>query len=99
MLTQEQRRIVRLLARESYPYPVVVVEGKSFAPRVTGRGSCYTNGRGEVIRHPSAYAKVGRSSMMYRHSNRRVEVGARWVERVFGVKAPHPMPPDMMGEE
>jgi hypothetical protein len=57
--------------------PVVVVPGAT-TPRLAGRRWGWTNRSGEPIRHPRAYAKRGWSSLVYRASTLRVEVGADW---------------------
>ena len=57
--------------------PVVIVSG-SAAPRETGDVAHYETAGGTWIRHPNAYARKGRSNMVYRPSTRRVVVGAGW---------------------
>jgi hypothetical protein len=62
--------------------PVRVVEG-SVKPRHAGESWGYTTRTGIPISHPSAYSRVGWSSMIYQPSTRRVEVGAEYVERML----------------
>jgi hypothetical protein len=62
--------------------PVRIVPGER-EPYYAGEGWRYTTRTGIPIRHPSAYSRVGWSSMEYCPSTRRVEVGARYVERLL----------------
>lgn len=53
-------------------------------PKLRGRwGGWYTRG-GQIINHPSAYARVGWSNMIYRCSTRRIDVGCFWVLKNYG---------------
>jgi hypothetical protein len=58
--------------------PVVVVEGDA-APRSLGESYYWTTRGGQRISHPNAYARKGRSNMVYRGSTNRTEVGAAWL--------------------
>lgn len=69
------RRAAGLRARDSRP--VEVVPGGA-PPRVEGFRWHYTTIGGELIRHPSAYARRGWSGMVYHPSSLRVVVGADW---------------------
>ena len=64
------------LGAKDHP-PVVIVAGTD-APKETGDAAHYETTGGEWIRHPSAYARKGRSNMVYRPSSRRIVVGAGW---------------------
>ena len=78
--TQAERRIARSHCDAPNNTPVVVVPG-ALAPRYVGVGCHYTNRSGSQVYHPNAYARKGFSSLVYRHSTLRVEVGARWLDR------------------
>lgn len=79
-LTQQQRKQIRQLAglkKHDHP-PVEVVPGDS-PPVERGEAHHWETATGIRICYPSAYAKVGWSSMTYICSSRRVEVGIDWV--------------------
>jgi hypothetical protein len=79
MLDPKTRREVRKAANASRNnIPVKVVPGPA-APQELGEGFCYRTKGGELIRHPSAYGRKGRSNMVYHCSNLRVEVGEEWL--------------------
>jgi hypothetical protein len=61
--------------------PVRVVPGDG-EPRYAGEPWHYETWGGKLIRNPSAYSRKGWSSMVYRPSTRRVEVGAGYIQRV-----------------
>lgn len=59
-------------------FPIVVIDG--FAePLVYGESFYYTNKMGQRIYHPSAYAKKGWSSLVYKPSTTHIKVGAGWL--------------------
>lgn len=58
--------------------PPVEIVGGAAPPHVEGKDRHYTNRSGDRIRYPSAYSKKGWSSLVYRHSTRRIVVGAAW---------------------
>lgn len=78
--TPKQRTLVRSavgLATVT-SVPVRVIDGR-LAPRLVGRrGGHFTRG-GTPIRYPNAYARRGRSNMIYRTSTRRIYVGSQWL--------------------
>jgi hypothetical protein len=85
----------RYLAREDIGdmsnRPVTVEQGDS-PPRWEGEGSYYETRTGIRIHHPSAYSKVGWSSMVYCCSTLTIVVGSRWLAQQAAVlvrKPPH----------
>ena len=58
--------------------PVCVVGG-SQEPTIVGESWGWETRTGIPIRHPTAYSKVGWSSMVYRASTKRIEVGEEWL--------------------
>ena len=64
---------LRLSRRDSLP--IRIVPGRR-EPYVAGQSCGWETRGGQPIYHPSAYARVGWSSMVYVHSTRRIEVGA-----------------------
>jgi hypothetical protein len=72
------RRAVREVAGASANTAIIVVPGSSASPRLEGEVSHYRTRGGRRIDHPSAYAKKGRSNMVYHASTRHVTVGDRW---------------------
>ena len=83
-LTLDERRVMRRLAGESWAAcPVSVIDGGS-APRTEGQSYCWRTRGGRVIHHPSAYAKSGRSNMVYHASTYCVVVGRDWL---YGYRA------------
>lgn len=58
--------------------PVVVMPKNTRPPEFKGHSSGYETRTGIPIRHPSAYSKVGWSSMVYRHSTCHIQVGEYW---------------------
>ena len=66
------------MAVEPQPTPVVVVDGDK-APELAGEGPRHTTRTGKPIYNPNAYARKGRSSMVYHASTARVEVGRGWL--------------------
>jgi hypothetical protein len=72
-------RVVRSYLRQSgTPYEIVFVEGFQ-APELQGESYHYETRTGRRIYHPSAYKKVGWSSMVYVGSSLHIVVGAGWV--------------------
>lgn len=69
------RRAAGLRPRDNRP--VEVVEGDA-APKVVGTEQHYETRGGSWVRHPSAYAKVGWSNLVYVPSTVRVRVGREW---------------------
>jgi len=59
--------------------PVLFVRGDN-APELHGESFYYANKSGDIISHPSAYRKMGWSSMVYHHSTLCVRVGCFWKE-------------------
>jgi len=57
---------------------IKIVPG-SITPHLVGRGYHYETHGGQVIRHPSAYSKVGWSNMIYVASTRHIVVGEDWL--------------------
>ena len=66
------------LSARGSSYPILVVPGDS-PPAMIGRSYGWETRTGIIIRHPTAYAKRGWSSMIYRHSTLRIEVGSEWL--------------------
>lgn len=62
-----------------HDHPPVVVRPGDAAPALSGERWYYQTRGGTRINHPHAYSQVGWSSMVYRPSTRRVEVGADWL--------------------
>lgn len=62
-------------------YPILVVKDSTAAPKLTGHNWHYTTTTGKPIHHPSAYSKVGWSSMVYKSSTREIQVGALWLQK------------------
>lgn len=60
---------------------IEVVDGNK-SPSVEGNSYHYTTRGGRYIRYPSAYAKVGRSNMVYVNSDQRIVVGKEWIKEV-----------------
>lgn len=75
----EVKRLLRKLAGAHANCPVEVVPGDK-SPVLAGSSWHYTNRSGDYIRHPSAYSRRGWSSLVYRHSTLRVEVGSEWLQ-------------------
>jgi hypothetical protein len=82
---RETRRLCRQIAGTPSNCPVVLVDGAGI-PVERGEGWHYTNRSGDVVQHPGAYARKGWSSLVYRHSTLRCEVGREWLAAV--VQAP-----------
>jgi len=59
--------------------PIEIVKGR-FSPRIVGRSYYFTNKRGDIIHHPSAYMNAW-GKPIYHASTRRVEVGSSWVTK------------------
>lgn len=59
-------------------YRIDIIDGDS-KPALVGHSYHWTNRSGDVIRHPSAYARKGWSSLCYSPSTRRIEVGREWL--------------------
>ncbi len=59
--------------------PLVVVDGDQ-PPEVSGERARYTTTTGRPILRPNAYARKGRSSMVYHASSRAVTVGRDWLK-------------------
>jgi len=79
MLTASQRRAIRRSANESQKnISIQIIPGIALAPRSVGESWHYQTRGGRRIYHPSAYSKLGWSSMVYCHSTRRVLVGELW---------------------
>lgn len=57
--------------------PVILVDGKA-APKLEGEPGGHFTLAGEPICYPNAYARVGRSNMVYRCDSRKVVVGRDW---------------------
>lgn len=57
--------------------PVTLTEGDT-PPMLRGESWHYETRGGSVIRHPSAYSRVGWSNMVYKGSTRQVFVGQDW---------------------
>lgn len=69
---QMSRNRLRTLIGVSNNVPIIV--GDVSEPRLTGsNGGWFTKG-GDPIRHPSAYAKRGRSNMIYRRSTLKITI-------------------------
>lgn len=80
VLTRTEKRAARDLARlHPNDHPPVVVVGGALAPTERGSSAHYETTGGTWIRYPNAYGRKGRSNMHYKHSTRRVEVGAEWL--------------------
>jgi hypothetical protein len=80
----QPNKFERLAARcaaglDKHDHPPVVVRPGDAAPALTGERWYYETRGGTRIDHPHAYSQVGWSSMVYRPSTRRVEVGADWL--------------------
>jgi hypothetical protein len=73
-----QRRWIRKFARAEIRTPIVLVEGNSM-PQYLEEGYHYETLTGKPIYHPIAYAKKGRSNMVYCASTLRIEVGQDWI--------------------
>jgi hypothetical protein len=58
--------------------PISIIPGDS-QPKEVGESWSYVTKTGKPIHHPSAYSRKGWSSMVYKSSTRRVEVGEDWV--------------------
>ncbi len=59
--------------------PLVLVDGDQ-PPTAGGEKAHYTTITGLPIRFPNAYARKGRSSMVYHASSRAVTVGIDWMK-------------------
>lgn len=78
-LSRNQRRAILRSASETQAnIHIEVIPGIALAPRSVGESYHYETRTGLRIYHPSAYAKVGWSSMVYCASTRRVVVGGLW---------------------
>ena len=55
-------------------------DGIALAPRLIGETGHFTTKTGIVIQHPAAYGRRGWSSMVYRPSTRRIQVGEVWLK-------------------
>ena len=81
-LTKTQSLRVRhsLGARNLIGANVIIIPGIALAPQRSGSGSYHTNRSGDLVRHPSAYAKVGWSSLVYHSSSDTITVGRDWLK-------------------
>lgn len=59
-------------------HPIEDVDGFD-EPSIVGKMSHYTTRTGLPVRHPSAYAKKGWSSLVYHASTLRIRVGRGWI--------------------
>lgn len=60
--------------------PIIVVhDHDNPSPTLAGESGHYVTSGGRIIRHPSAYSRVGWSNMSYRGSTRRIKVDADWL--------------------
>lgn len=76
---QTSRRLLRNLIGVSNNVPIVV--GDVAEPRLTGSyGGWFTKG-GSIIHYPSAYAKRGRSNMVYRRSTLKITIPVKEKDR------------------
>ena len=77
MNTKQLRKIIRKNAGVSgISVPIIFVEGDS-KPECIGNKAYYTNKRGDVIRHPSAYKKAW-GKPIYHTSTMAIKVGMEW---------------------
>jgi hypothetical protein len=61
-------------------FPPIVVDDSDSHPHIEGEGWSWRTRGGRIIRHPTSYARVGWSNMVYSPSNRRIVVGKKWIE-------------------
>ena len=64
--------------------PIVIVRG-DVPPTLDGERQHYETRGGTRVRHPSAYARIGWSNLVYCHSTRRVVVGQGWLRALATV--------------
>lgn len=60
---------------------VVIIPNDHLKPLLVGKYGGYFTKTGIPIIHPSAYAKVGWSTMSYRCSTKRIIVGENWIKQ------------------
>jgi hypothetical protein len=77
-LNLSARRLARQAAGAHTNCPVEIVAGNT-SPHVTGESYHWTTRTGIRVRHPSAYARVGWSSLVYCSSSLAVQVGLDWI--------------------
>lgn len=78
--TKFERVVARCAAGlAKYDHPPVVVRPGCATPTLAGERWHYETRSGIWIDNPHAYSRVGWSSMIYRPSSRRVEVGVEWL--------------------
>lgn len=76
---QTARHLLRSLIGVSNNVPIVVEDVTE--PKLTGSyGGWFTKG-GDPIRHPSAYAKRGRSNMVYKRSTLKITIPVKEKDR------------------
>jgi hypothetical protein len=77
--TLKQRKLVReYVGNASSTQPVIVVPGDQ-PPHWRGESYRWETRTGILVRHPTAYARVGWSSMIYIRSTLCLCVGATWL--------------------
>ena len=72
-------RRIRKLTNTHSNVKIVFVKGEQ-EPELKGEGFHYTTRTGIPVRYPTAYAKVGWSSLVYHPSTLRLEVGMDWLD-------------------
>lgn len=75
-------KIRRIAGKKNSQYPVVVIPGNK-KPKFKGERAHYVNTAGDWIYHPSAYSRKGFSSMRYKYSTQRIEVGAQYLSKIL----------------
>ncbi len=75
-LSSKIRKYLGLNSNSRIPVHIV---GGSQEPTIVGESYGWETRTGIPIRHPTSYAKVGWSSMRYRASTKRIEVGEEWL--------------------
>jgi hypothetical protein len=62
-------------------YNIRIIDGNQ-PPTLIGEYGCYKTRGGRYIRHPSSYAKLGWSNMVYVKSTHHIVVGSDWIKDV-----------------
>jgi hypothetical protein len=84
-LTPQQRTKFRKMfgVEQNTNIPVMLLPCSMEEPKIVGKSGGYYTKTGIKIRHPNAYAKKGRSSMIYHRTTRKILVGENWFHANF----------------